>query len=141
MYSDRKDNRWQRLWELKMAKKGTLSWWKKKVDIKFNKFIRLRDLECQHCGETKNLHASHTVPKSHGLRFRYDERNVIALCYRCHLNWWHKNPIDAAQWFMKAFPLNDKYLKDAMSERLKYTIPELEDLYKKYSKKVKELEE
>lgn len=28
---------------------------------------------------------------------------------KCHLNWWHKNPIEAAEWFKETYP--DRYLK------------------------------
>ena len=124
----------------KNGEEKTLSWHKKKLDIDFKKFIRMRDGRCLHCGSTENLQASHTVPVSHGNRFRYDERNVITLCYHCHLNWWHKNPIDAAQWYKKTFPENDAYLKAGMHERIKYIIPDLQEMRSNYKQKIKEYE-
>lgn len=28
----------------------------------------------------------------------FDLDNVKTLCYRCHLHWWHKNPVEAKEW-------------------------------------------
>ena len=28
----------------------------------------------------------------------FDEDNVKLLCYHCHLNWWHKHPLEASVW-------------------------------------------
>lgn len=38
-------------------------------------------------------------------------RNLKALCFFCHLHWWHKNPIEAGDWYKKAYPTNTRYLK------------------------------
>ncbi len=37
--------------------------------------------------------------------------NVKTLCYPCHINWWHKNPLEAAEWFEKTYPERAKRLK------------------------------
>ena len=31
-----------------------------------------------------------------------DVNNVKALCVGCHLYWWHKHPIEAKEWAVKA---------------------------------------
>ena len=121
-------------------KKGSVSYYKKKVDIEFKKFIRMRDRKCVHCGNPNNLHASHCIPVSHGNRLRYDEKNVITLCYHCHLNWWHKNPIEAGEWFKNKFPKNYAYIEVIKNERKKFTASELEEKIKFYKQKIKELE-
>jgi hypothetical protein len=38
------------------------------------------------------------------------------LCYHCHLNWWHKNPIEAGRWFESKFPERVKELEKLSSE-------------------------
>jgi len=40
------------------------------------------------------------------------------MCYHCHINWWHKNPIEAGKWFESKFPERLKEL-----ERLQLLIP------------------
>src|SRR3990167_7762513 len=57
--------------------------------------------KCLHCGSIKNLQLSHIYPKGeyHNLEFEFD--NVKILCKRCHLFWWHKNPVEAVEWLEK----------------------------------------
>ena len=33
---------------------------------------------------------------------QFDVNNVKALCGGCHLYWWHKHPIEAKEWAVKA---------------------------------------
>ena len=33
---------------------------------------------------------------------QFDVNNVKALCLGCHLYWWHKHPIEAKEWAVKA---------------------------------------
>jgi len=122
-------------------RKPSVSALKKKLDVLFKKFIRTRDKRCLHCGCLENLQASHSIPVSHGNRLRYDEKNVITLCYHCHLNWWHKNPIEAGEWFKNKFPENYEYIERVKNERVKFTVEELEDLIAKYKKLLTELSE
>ena len=78
------------------------------------KIVKERDnYTCQYCGkqvEGSNCHASHIIPVSRDGRLAVDPSNMIVLCYHHHLNWWHKHPIEAAEWF------NTKYgaLYDAL---------------------------
>ena len=109
---------------------------KKKLDIVFKQFIRQRDGRCLRCGATTNLQASHTIPVSHGNRLRYDEKNLITLCYHCHLNWWHKNPIESGLWFKSKFPEEYAYLESVKHEHKKFTIEELETLISTYKERV-----
>ena len=119
-----------------MSTKKSVSYYKKKLDVVFKKFIRSRDKKCLHCGCLENLQASHSIPISHGNRLRYDEKNVITLCYHCHLNWWHKNPIEAGEWFKNKFPENYEYIEMVKNERVKFNIFELEELIKAYTQKL-----
>lgn len=82
---------------------------------------------CQHCGkkvEGSNAHASHIVPVSHGNVLRFNPTNMICLCYHCHINWWHKNPMESADWFRAKFPDTWEYLKVEKEKIVKF---ELED--------------
>lgn len=69
---------------------------------------------CQRCGKQvdgKNCQASHVIPVSAGNILSFDELNLKVLCYHCHLNWWHKNPIEAGEWFKTKFPDRWEYLQ------------------------------
>lgn len=73
------------------------------LDNVFSKIIRTRDGKCLHCGTTQNLHCSHVLPRTY-ISVRWNLDNAIALCYRCHIYWWHKYPHDAVAWFDKLYP-------------------------------------
>ena len=45
------------------------------------------------------------------------------LCYHCHLEWWHKNPLEAAEWFKGYSPERYEYLWSKKELYAKY-IPE-----------------
>ena len=32
------------------------------------------------------------------------------MCYKCHMQWWHKNPLEASEWFKANFPARDAYI-------------------------------
>lgn len=97
--------------------------------------VKIRDGSvCQHCQKTvegSNRHCSHVVPVSAGLRLAYDPQNMKILCYHCHLNWWHKNPIEAANWFLTTFPERWEMLQQKKSDE-KFNTPikdwELEEI-------------
>lgn len=62
---------------------------------------------CQHCGKTARqtaIHASHVINEARDHRLASDPENIKALCYNCHINWRHKNPIEAGQWFTNKWP-------------------------------------
>lgn len=67
---------------------------------------RLRDNDmCQKCGaKGKRLHTSHVYPKGKYKSLEFELANVKTLCMRCHLYWWHLNPIEATAWFEAKFP-------------------------------------
>lgn len=88
---------------------------KKRLDELVKKAVSKRDKDiCQKCGkyvEGSNRHRSHVVPVSAGNKLRWDINNLKILCYHCHINYWHKNPLDAAEWFKKKFPERWEYLE------------------------------
>ena len=86
----------------------------KKLDKLAMEAVLKRDKNrCQKCGkyvEKQNAHISHVVPKSKGYALRWDLKNLKVLCFHCHINWWHKNPMEAWEWFRIKFPERAGYL-------------------------------
>lgn len=52
---------------------------------------------CEKCGTTTRLTAAHIVSRRHRAT-RWDLRNGVCLCYRCHIHWAHTEPLDFAEW-------------------------------------------
>ena len=50
-------------------------------------------------------------PKGAYPRLEFCVDNVKTLCMYCHLRWWHKNPIEAYEWFTAKFPERDAALR------------------------------
>lgn len=95
------------------------------------KVVQLRDHhQCQHCfkpASGSNGHTSHVLPKSTHGALKYVLDNLKLLCYHCHINWWHKNPIEAGMWFKSAFPERWDAVKDRKRTR-SYRIEDLEEI-------------
>lgn len=84
--------------------------------------VKRRDkYTCQRCGklvEGSNCHVSHIVPVSHGNALSFDPINMIVLDFHCHINWWHKNPLEAGDWFKAKFPDRYKYLLEHQQDEV-----------------------
>lgn len=97
----------------------------KELDELAKRIAKIRDeYTCQKClkkVEGSDCHGSHVVPVSGGHKLRWDEWNIKALCYHCHMNWWHKNPREAAAWFNEKFPERAKYLDENRGTQKFYT--------------------
>lgn len=106
-----------------------------KLDKVAKDYIRARDGEiCQHCHKPatgSNRHVSHVIPVSQGNRLRWDDQNMKILCYHCHINWWHKNPMEAAAWFEETYPDRWEYLQNNRGIA-KFSQGDLEDMITKY---------
>ena len=104
----------------------------KKLDELIKTKAKIRDnYTCQKCGkkvEGSNAHGSHVIPVSGGHKLRWDIQNIKCLCYHCHINWWHKNPMEASEWFSRTFPDRWKYL-EANRGIAKFKDFELQELY------------
>ena len=59
---------------------------------------------CVRCGRTDTLAPSHIYPQGRYPRMKWLLVNMLTLCYACHIHWWHKNPIAAAQWVKTILP-------------------------------------
>ena len=103
-----------------------------KLDKKVMELVRERDnWTCQRCGKkvTKsNAHCSHVIPRSRGNALRWDLKNLKLLCYHDHLNWWHKNPVEAGDWFKSKFPERWKYIESKKDTMVKFKVSDLEEL-------------
>lgn len=100
----------------KPKKKGpTVTKLKTECDELVKLIIKVRDKNtCQRCYKVvsgSDCHGSHVIPVSAGNKLRWDEQNIKVLCYHCHLNWWHKNPLEATEWFKTRFPDRYAYLQ------------------------------
>lgn len=88
---------------------------KKQCDKLVKDIVKIRDKYiCQKCGKHtsgSDCHGSHVVPVSAGNKLAFDEQNLKVLCYHCHINWWHKHPLEAAAWFNATFPDRALYLE------------------------------
>lgn len=110
------------------------------------KIAKIRDnFTCQWCGSKNNIHWSHIINEARDHRLATYEFNIKALCYNCHLSKWHKNILEASEWFNKKFPwkyeilnkLHIEYSKEwpitkdwhkEENERLKILLKEYENL-------------
>ena len=55
--------------------------------------------------------------------------NLKLLCYHCHINWWHKNPVESGEWFKQTFP--DRWKIIEKIPRLKsYRVDVLQEILK-----------
>lgn len=101
------------------------------LDVLSKNIAKKRDGNtCQKCFkyvEGGNRQGSHVIPVSAGSKLRWDPLNIKVLCHHCHLNWWHKNPMESAKWFEETFPDRWEYLQNNRGTK-KFTIQELEEL-------------
>lgn len=99
------------------------------LDVLAKTAAKMRDKYiCQKCGkhvQGSNAHGSHVIPVSAGMKLRWDLNNIKTLCYHDHINWWHKNPLEAAEWFKQEFPERAAYL-EANRGIVKFTEQDLE---------------
>lgn len=126
-----------------MAKKSKRKKLTDKLDGLCRDIIYIRDNGlCQRCGkhvEGQDSHTSHVIPKSRGNFLRWDLLNLKLLCFHCHINFWHKSPIEAGRWFVMKFPARWMYLEPLKDKTIKYTIPDLEELVEERKQKLTEL--
>lgn len=122
-------------------KKGERTKLNNELDTLAKTLAKIRDnYTCQKCGKQDKglgMHGSHVIPVSGGTKLRWDLQNIKALCFHCHINWWHKNPLEAGQWFRDKFPERAAYL-EANRGIYKFTIDELKELKHDYKQQLKQ---
>ena len=77
--------------------------WRKVLLREFSQRIRNRDQHCLKGGPAGvgcggPLQCSHILPIGSYPSIALHPKNAIALCYKHHLHWWHKDPISAIVW-------------------------------------------
>lgn len=100
----------------KQPKKHSATYWRKKCVTWAKLEAKERDnFICQKCGkkvEGMNAHGSHIYNEGTYRSMSADPDNILTMCYYCHINWWHKNPISAAAWMWEKYPeLTEKLRK------------------------------
>lgn len=130
---------------------------KEKAQKLFNEYIRLRDCYettgspwsaiCSTCGEeTDNLdgklHAGHFIKDSkNGNLTSFDEMNVNAQCKRCN-HYLNGNDGEYVLFILKKYGIVElNRLKNSKAKSKKWTLQELEDIYKEYKAKINLLNE
>jgi 5-methylcytosine-specific restriction endonuclease McrA len=77
---------------------------KKELYALLHEIVKIRDGgKCLKCGKA-GFQLSHIYPKGRYKRMELEPDNIKALCFACHLGWWHKNPIEAHEWLETAIP-------------------------------------
>ena len=109
------------------------------IEYLWKVIVRYRDKYiCRWCGKghvpgDPSYHASHIIPKSAGHAARFNLNNGKGLCFHCHINVWHKDPV-AARRFLATIKTKKEIdeLEKLRSEKVKYTIDELKQMQKEY---------
>lgn len=117
----------------KKNKKKCKKKWIKKLDALISKIIKA-DGRCEMCGKKDVVLNCAHIYSRRNKAVRWDLRNVLALCVRCHF-YTHQNPLEFVAWLKKRFGL--KYLLELEKEAHKaknWSVKELQDLYKKLKK-------
>jgi hypothetical protein len=97
----------------------------KDADALVRILVMHRDKVCQRCGSSKSLAAAHLLPKGTYPRLRFELLNVIALCYRDHMEFAHKNPIEFMAWLEQKFPGRGELLRIMARTSAKIDMKEL----------------
>jgi hypothetical protein len=113
----------------------------KKLDDITSKIVRARDEACVQCGTTENLTNGHVFSRRHNAT-RWD----ISLDGNCHCQCWgcnYKHSYDNYEyykWYQDKFGLEAfEDLRARYTTTCKFSIPELEEMYEKYSELYKEI--
>ena len=89
-------------------KEKSNTWWRKECVKIAKRTAKERDgYICQHCEKKvagKNAHGSHIYNEGQYKSMSADPENILCMCYYCHINWWHKNPLEASEWFREKYP-------------------------------------
>ncbi len=68
----------------------------READAAFSQFIRRRDRSCWRCGSRDGLQCMHIISRRYRA-LRWDERNAVAGCLKCHTYFTHR-PLEWEAW-------------------------------------------
>ena len=60
--------------------------------------------KCLRCSKTYQLQVSHIYPVGKTRKLELDLENAVILCISCHFWFFHKNPLEAAEWLKQTLP-------------------------------------
>ena len=127
----------------KKVRDNDKSFWTKKAQASFNKYIRLRDdnLPCVSCNRHHpgQYHAGHYRSVGSCPELRFCELQVWKQCAPCN-NHLSGNPINYRIELLSRIGEEKVAWVEGHHEINKYTIQDLKDIHKKYSDKTKEQE-
>lgn len=93
---------------------------------------------CERCGRSgkgPGMHGSHILPEGAYPLMSAEKSNILCLCYRCHILFWHKSPHEATEWFNNKWPGRYKELREMAEEKKKHIVnweKRWEEIIKKY---------
>lgn len=106
-----------------------------KLDTAFSLIIRKR-AQCEKCGRGNNLQCSH-IHSREKKSVRWDLLNAFCLCSGCHLYWWHKHPIEAAEFTKSKLGIEEYDALNYRAETIKqWSIEEMEYLLSEFKKEL-----
>jgi len=113
----------------------------KKLDVITSKIIRARDGACVQCGSIENLTNGHVFSRRHNAT-RWDilgDGNCHCQCWGCNYKHSYDN-YEYYKWYTNKFGVEAfENLRARYTTICKLSIPELEEMYEKYSQLYKEI--
>ena len=105
--------------------KSTLRTVTKTAQREFNKLIA-SGKPCAKCMKTfPVMQCSHIHSIGAYSNLRFDIMNVLPMCGRCHNFWWHQEPSESWDWFVKNYPGRHQYLLKAKNKVNKWTMDDV----------------
>lgn len=126
-------------------RKPSIKTLRKKLKALVYEYVFLRDDDtCQKTGKKvsgSNRHPAHVIPKSKGNALRWNPINILTFSFHSHINWWHQNPLEAAEWFKKKFPKRWAYLEKHKNDIVKFKRDDYLKMIEDISRKLEILKE
>lgn len=123
------------------------------LDKACSEYVRKRDNKCILCGahkdDYKSLQSHHwIVPRARSLKYKFDPRNCVSLCYGCHILKIHNQPTVALIDELKEKAMlagvctreEVEEIKEGSYEIVKFGIGELEYMLDELREKIKKLD-
>lgn len=112
--------------------------WKNKCILLAKKLVRLESKGiCERCGKyTSVIHGAHVESVRHEMTCA-DTENIIALCFHCHFEFWHKYPMEASEWFKSKWPGRYERLRERAQQNPDYSVEDWKSIYQYLDSRLK----
>lgn len=80
---------------------------------------------CLRCNGDSALTPAHILPKGKYPRLRFEELNILTLCWPCHRYHWHDDPVEALVWLEQKYPGRIQLLRELAATA---TRPDMKEL-------------